>query len=141
MANDPKFISVFNQIQMDPSGSIGGFDDFVPGEEWVGEWSPNEGELLVSGVLVGPYHAGSPATLKKWERITFKGEGRAMVMVWIDGRKVAQGMVTLGKNLKNTNRLNLPRGKRTGCEILALVMLHGRMLEVKCWWTNIKGKE
>ena len=136
MPNDPAYISLFNEAQFSITNDLSRFDALAPGQDpWLGELTPDEGEFIAGAILVGPFHAGSMTTPKTWEMISFKGEGRVMVLVWIDDRLVAKGKLTLGRNTRKTNRLKLPRGNRTGASITALVILHGRLLEIKSWWT------
>ena len=142
MPNNPSYIPIFNKAQFDLSGDVSPVQNLpAPGTPWIGELTPDEGEPLVGAILVGPFHAGSMTTEKIWESITLKGEGRAGIIVWVDERKVATGMLTLGRNLRKTNRLKLRRGQRTGTQILALILLQGRVVDIRCAWTPIQGKE
>ena len=142
MPNDPRFISKFNEVQFSLDNSLTPFGGLSAGPNaWLGELTPDEGEPLAGSILVGPFYGGSLSSNKIWESLSFKGEGRVGALVWVDNRLVAEGMLTLGHNLRKTHRLRLPRGKRKGVSITALLIVHGRLLEVRSWWTPDGGEK
>ncbi len=136
---NPALIPIFNQVQMDLANDQSPLTSLTPsGTVWLGELTPDEGEYLAGAILIGPFIGGDPIGSKKWESLELRGDGRASVIVWVDDRKVAQGMLTLRRTVKRkTSRIKPPRGNRTGCQFLALVMFTGKLLGCRVFWTPL----
>jgi hypothetical protein len=132
MAFNPSNIPLFNKAQMSPLNDLGDLDDLGSlASLWLGELSGASGEMMASGVLVGPITGQAPMAEKKWDSIELSGKGRALVIAWIDNRKVAQGLLNMAGGHGLPNVLNIPQGIHTGYSLLLLIIFQGQMLGCK----------
>jgi hypothetical protein len=132
MTFNPARIPAFNKVQMDLLNDLNGLDAPSIASLWLGEL--DGGEPLAAAVLAGPITGGNPMTEKRWDRLELTGEGRAMVILWIDNRKVATGMLNMTGGALSPNRLNIPQKVHTGNSLLALIIFQGRMLGCKAYF-------
>jgi hypothetical protein len=134
MSYDPSLLPKIIEVQLDPDNGMGDFEDLSPyGSLFLAEMSHEEGALIPGSILVGPLTAEDPTRMKVWECIEVHGEGRAMVLVWVDDRFVASGMLELAKGSTRPRRLNLPRKYRTGYKLLVYIAIQGKLLAAKAF--------
>lgn len=129
------YIPIFNQAQMDLLNELHGLDGLgTDSSMWIGEFGADHGEPLASAVLVGPVTADTPMVPKNWDSIVLDGEGRAMVIVWIDSRKVATGFLNMAGGPGEPNKLNIPFGFKTGKSLIMLIVFRGRLLGSRAFY-------
>lgn len=120
----------------DPSSiNIDGLVDFL------GELSPQEGDLIPFVIRTGPMGRPDPGLLKRYEAVEINGEGRAFVMVWIQDRLVAWGTLFAQEGPKRPRRLNIPRGLGNGYAIDLYIAFQGQRMSFEVFYELVDGGE
>lgn len=93
----------------------------------VWELSRDEGEFIPFAVRTGPMGKPDHGVLKRYEAVEINGEGKALVMAWVQGRLVASGVLYAQEGPRRPRRLNIPRGLGDGNDIDLFIAHQGRL--------------
>lgn len=131
------FKSLESDLQQDPEINVNN------------EFEPNVGLSiwkLFSGrnnmpmfVRSGQRGFGNVSERKKFSQIEFYGSGTMSVRVFIDGRHIADDIVTLTEAPSQPRKMNLPRGNRTGYNLDFEVMGDTSRLVVEYLYDDMKA--
>lgn len=94
---------------------------------YLAEMSPLEGDLVPFSIRTGPMSKPDPGLPKNYDAVEINGEGVAFVMVWIENRLVASGILHAQEAPKRTRRLRIPRGLGNGYGIDIFIAHQGTL--------------
>lgn len=105
------------------------------------ELSPYEGQLVPFSIRTGPMGRPDPGILKRYQAVEINGEGHALVLVWIQNRLVASGILFAQDGPKRSRRLNIPRGLGIGYDIDIYMAFQGRLTGYEVFYEVMEGGE
>lgn len=103
------------------------------------ELSQMEGEFIPFGVRTGPMGKPDPGLMRKYQAVEINGEGKALVMVWVQGRLVASGVLFAQEGPRRARRLNIPRGLGNGYDIDIFIAHQGRLTGYEVFYDEVEG--
>lgn len=140
MPYSSEHLSLFNQSQIGKENDILGLSRLPAATPlWLGEVVELGDEVLAGAVLVGPLTGEAPTEMKDWGNLTLTGKGRALVIIWIDNRRVATGMLNMAGGPRNPNVLPIPENIHSGYSFLALVIFMGEMFSCEAFFEPSGG--
>ncbi len=103
------------------------------------ELSPLEGQPIPFSIRTGPIGKPDPGLLKRYQAVEINGEGRALVLVWIQDRLVASGVLFAQEAPNRPRRLNIPRGLGIGYDIDIFIAHQGKLTGYEVFFELMDG--
>lgn len=105
------------------------------------EISPREGQRIPLVIRTGPMGRPDPGLLKRFQAVEVNGEGEALVLIWVQNRLVASGVLFAQESPERPRRLNIPRGLGIGYDIDIFIAFQGKLTGYEVFFDLMEGDE